>query len=93
MAYANKQGKERGGGPGTHVDRGVRGTLDAPFTNTSKGTQKTMAAPFDQGRTGGDNNAMPEEIYADMGGPSKSATANSRDSLGTIKTDPKSARR
>ena len=87
------KGQSAGGGPGTHTDRGVRGTMEAPFKQTSKGTQKTMAPPFDHGRTGGDNHAMPEEIYADMGGPSKGATANARDSLGTIKTDPKSSRR
>jgi hypothetical protein len=52
-----------------------------------------MAAPFDHGRTGGSNDAMPEEIYAGMGGPSKAPKANRRDSLGTIVTDPKSPRR
>ncbi len=85
---------ERGGGPGTSVDHGVRCTLDAPFGNPSdKGTEKTMAAPFDHGRTGGSNDAMPEEIYADMGGPSATPKANRREGAGTIQTDPKSARR
>ena len=87
-----------GGGPGTHDAGGVRGTLDAPFKNRDRGTQKTMNAPFDEGRTGGanaeDNNGgMPEEIYSDLGGPSKAPKANRRDSPGTIVTDPKSARR
>lgn len=88
-----------GGGLGTKTESGVRTTLDAPFGNDrARGTQKTMKAPFDQGRTGGanvedGNGGMPEEIYADMGGPSKAPKANSRDVLGTIKTDPKSSRR
>ena len=83
-----------GGGPGTSVGGGVRQTLDAPFGSPSdKGTEKKMAPPFNQGRTGGAGNGMPEEIYSDMGGPSKGATSSSRDSLGTIKTDPKSTRR
>ncbi len=83
-----------GGGPGTSVEYGVRCTLDAPFGSPSdKGTQKTMAAPFDQGRTGGSNSAMPEEIISNLGGPTAAPKANSRDALGTIMTDPKSSRR
>ncbi len=90
---AHKAGSP-GGGPGTHEGGGVRGTLDAPFGSPSdKGTEKTMAAPFDQGRTGGSNDAMPEEIYSGMGGPSAAPKANRRDQLGTILTDPKSPRR
>lgn len=85
---------EAGGGPGTKTKSGVRTTLDAPFGSPSdKGTEKKMAAPFDHGRTGGNNDAMPEEIYSGMGGPSAAPKANSRDALGTIKTDPKSSRR
>ncbi len=79
--------------PGTHESGGVVRTMDPPFKNTDKGPQQTMKAPFDQGRTGGDNNAMPERIYDGMGGPSAAPKANSRDALGTIKTDPKSSRR
>ncbi len=98
MAYHKKgnpsSGGSPGGGPGTAVGGGVRRTLDAPFGNPGdKGTEKKMAAPFDQGRTGGSNDAMPEEIYSDLGGPSKAPKANRRDSLGTIETDPKSPRR
>ena len=87
-------GERAGGGPGTHDGGGVRRTIDAPFGSPSdKGTEKTMAAPFDQGRTGGSNDAMPEEIYSDLGGPSTAPKANRRDGLGTIMTDPKSPRR
>ncbi len=90
---------ESGGGPGTHDAGGVRGTLDAPFgKGRSRGDQGAMNAPFDQKRTGGANaedngGGMPEKIYDQLGGPSAGAKANRRDSLGTIETDPKSARR
>ena len=79
--------------PGTYVDRGVVCTVDAPFKNTDKGPQQTMDAPFNAGRTGGDNNAMPERIYDGLGGPAAAPKANSREALGTIKTNPKSPRR
>lgn len=83
----------RGGGEGTYDAGGVRCTLSAPFkAGANKGSQGSMAAPFDQGRSGGDN-GLPTTTYADMGGPSKGAKANSRDSLDTIKTNPKQPRR
>ena len=102
MAYTEgnpSSGGSPGGGPGTAVEGGVRCTMDAPFGDEkARGTQTTMEGPFDQGRTGGvnaedGNGGMPEKIYDGMGGPSAGAKANSRDALGTIKTDPKSPRR
>lgn len=82
----------RGGGEGTNDRGGVRSTLSPPFKSSGKGTQGTLNAPFNAPRAGGDN-GLPTKIYDSLGGPSKGATANSRDSLDTIKTNPKGPRR
>lgn len=87
----------RGGGEGTYDKGGVRCTVDAPFTGgASKGSQGTLAAPFNAPRTGGDN-GLPTTIYSSMGGPKGGGAGtlkpNSRDSLDTIKTNPKGPRR
>ena len=84
--------KNPGGGPGTYTTNGIRCTMDPPFKHSGKGPQQTMRAPFDAGRTGGDN-GLPTRIYDDSGGPGKGASSSSRDSLGTIWTNPKGRRR
>ena len=84
----------RGGGPGTYESGGVRCTMDAPFKQGAKtGSQQNMTdTPFNTPRSGGDN-GLPTKIYDSMGGPSAAPAATSRDSLGTVLTDPKGPRR
>lgn len=78
----------RGGGEGTHDRGGVRTTMDPAFPKGSnKGSQGNMTGTFNEGRSGGDN-GLPTHIYDDLGGPSKGASASTRDELGTIWTDP-----
>lgn len=83
----------RGGGEGTTDRGGVRTTLYPPFTGgASKGSQDSMGAPFNAPRAGGDN-GLPTTTYDDLGGPSRGASASSRDSLDTIETSPRGPRR
>ena len=84
---------DRGAGPGTYSAGGVRCTMDPPFKGgASKGSQSNMSGTFDAPRSGGDN-GLPTKIYDSMGGPSSAPAATSRDSLGTVLTDPKGPRR
>lgn len=76
----------RGGGPGTADRGGVRTTMDSPWKNgSSVGSGNKMSAPFN----GGSQPAgIPLKIYeTSLGG--KAPAASTRDSLDTIKTNPK----
>jgi len=84
---------DRGGGPGTYETNGVKCTLDAPWKNgTSKGAQENMSGTFNAPRSGGDN-GLPTFVYDSCGGPKAAPGASSRDSLGTVLTNPKGPRR
>lgn len=79
---------DRGGGPGTGTDGGVRCTMDAPFSKASKGSQGTMPGPFNTPRAGGDN-GLPTVTYDKMGGPGRAPAMNQRDVPGEILTNPR----
>lgn len=76
---------DRGGGEGTHDRGGVRSTMSAPWQNGSKeGSGNKMSAPFNEGSSGMATNVYQRGMPGQQAGPAPS----SRDSLGTIKTDP-----
>ncbi len=61
----------RGGGPGTYMDRGVRCTMDAPFggkgmTKAGIGGGQSMKAPFDRAADVGRNDIPTKKYAADL---------------------------
>jgi hypothetical protein len=79
----------RGGGDGTSDRGGVRTTMTPAFGGgIGKGSQGSMPGPFNAPRSGGDN-GLPTKTFDSLGGPKAGPAASTRDSLGTIKTNPK----